>query len=85
MSANLIENLAFVDWQESKRVRLDKVPSSATVGEVLSTAVRAMELPFKSAFQAAFRGRQLNRAATLEEAGIGTDAEIRVLPEVSAG
>ncbi len=85
MSANMIDTLTFVDWQQSKRVELENVPRSATVGETLSAAVRAMELPFKSAFQAAFRGRQLNRAETLDEAGLDSGHEVRVVPEVSAG
>ena len=89
MSASLavptIDQLAFVDWNESKRVTLEKVARGATIGEVLTTAVRSMGLPLRSAFQLELRGRHLNRSETLDELGIETNDTLRVVPEVSAG
>ncbi len=85
MASPLIDNLAVVDWADTKRVRLDKVSPAATIGEVLTTAIRAMELPLRSAFQAELRGRQLNRSDTLEELGVRSDDTLRVVPDVSAG
>ena len=79
-------DLRFTDWRNTKEVLLDSVPRSATVREVLAMAVRAMELPLRNAFRAAFQGRALNGTETLDDVGVtGTDEELTVLPEVSAG
>ncbi len=79
-------NLTFRDWRRSKEVHLDQVPRSATVREVLGEAVRAMELPVRKAFRAAFRGRQLNDTETLADVGVTSEDEaMTVLPSVSAG
>ena len=55
-------NLVFTDWRNSTEAHLDGVPRNATIGEVLAEAVRVMQLPFRSAFQAVFRDRQLNNS-----------------------
>ncbi len=78
-------NLVFTDWNSRKEAHLHKVSRNATVGEVLGEVVRAMELPFQSAFQAVFRGRALNNSETLEELGIESDEKLEVVPQVSAG
>ena len=52
---------------------------------LVTTAVRSMGLPLRSAFQLELRGRHLNRSETLDELGIETDDTLRVVPEVSAG
>jgi hypothetical protein len=82
---DLIKTLAFIDWQETKRVQLRDVPRSTTLGEALGVAARAMGLPSQGALHGALNGRQLSRAATLQEVEISEGDEIRVLPEVSAG
>ncbi len=78
-------NLVAKDWEDSRRVHLDSVPRSATVGEVVGESVRALQLPFSSFFQAVLRGRELNHSDTLDEIGIESDDEIELVPEVSAG
>ncbi len=78
-------NLVFTDWNSRKEAHLHEVSRNATVGEVLGEVVRAMELPFKSAFQAVFRGTALNNSDTLEGLGIESDEKLEVVPQVSAG
>jgi len=78
-------NLVLRDWEGARRTHLESVPRSATIGEIVSEAVRSMGLPFQSFYQALFRGRELPSADTLEELGIESDAEIELLPEVTAG
>ncbi len=88
-SSDLID-LAITDWEyedgkKGTKVDLDGVSRSMTIGEVLGEAVRAMGLPFATAFQAVFRGRQLSNVQTLEEIGIQSGERLEVVPEVSAG
>jgi hypothetical protein len=75
------------DFDGTRRVDLDSVPRSATVGEVVQECVRALQLPFESFYHALFRGRELPHADTLAEVGLrgGEEAELELVPEVSAG
>ena len=72
-------------WEGTRRAHLDAVPRDATVGEAVSEAVRVMQLPIKSFFQALVKGREVNHGDTLEEIGIESDDEIQLVPDVSAG
>lgn len=78
-------DLTVSDWEGTRRARLARVSRSATVGEVVSEAVRSMGLPLQSAYQALFRGRELPSGDTLDELGVTSDGEIELLPQVSAG
>ena len=75
------------DFDGTRRVALDSVPRSATVGEVVVECVRALQLPFQNFYHALFRGRELPHADTLAEAGLrsGEEALIELVAEVSAG
>ncbi len=78
-------NLAFTDWNGTRRAELEGVHENATVGETLAEAVRALGLPLRTFYHAYLGGRQLSQAETLREAGIRTDDDLRIAPEVSAG
>ena len=78
-------NLRVTNWEGTRRAHLDEVPRDATVGEAVSEAVRAMQLPVTSFFQALVRGREVNHGDTLDEIGIESDDEIQLFPEVTAG
>ncbi len=73
------------DWEGARRVHMDDVARNSTVGQVVGESVRALQLPFSDFYQAVFRGRQLNHGDTIEEAGLDSDSEIELVPEVSAG
>jgi len=83
-SPDLID-VVLSDWEGARRARLEAVPRSATVGEIVSEAVRSLGLPFQSFYQALFRGRELRSGDTLAELGIESDSEIELMPEVTAG
>jgi len=78
-------NLRVTNWEGTQRAHLEAVPGDATVGETVSEAVRAMQLPVNSFFQALLRGREVNHGDTLEEIGIESDDEIQLFPDVTAG
>lgn len=78
-------NLVATDWEGSRRAHLDSVPRTATVGEIVTESVRALQLPFKDFYTAVFKGRELAHTDTLEEAGIESHDELELVPEVSAG
>ncbi len=78
-------SLVASDFEGSRKAFLEDVPSTATVGEVVSEASRLLQLPFKNWYQAVFRGRELNHGETIGESGLSTDDEIELVPEVSAG
>jgi hypothetical protein len=78
-------DLVASDWDGSSRARLESVPRDATVGQVVGEAVRAMQLPGRTFFQALFRGREISHEETLDEAGIATGDELELMPRVSAG
>ena len=73
------------DWEGARKVHLDDVARSTTVGQVVGESVGALKLPFSDFYQAVFRGRELNHSDTLDEAGLDSDSEIELVPEVSAG
>ncbi len=73
------------DWEGVRKVHLDDVVRTTTVGQVVGESVRALQLPFSDFYQAVFRGRELNHSDTLDEAGLDSDSEIELVPEVSAG
>ena len=78
-------DLRTTDFEGNREALLERVPSTATVGEVVSEGAQAMQLPFTSFFQAVLRGRELNHSDTLDEAGVREDDQIELVPEVSAG
>jgi hypothetical protein len=78
-------NITFTDWEGVRQVHLDEVTRSATVAELLDEARRVMDLPIDTSYQAVLEGRQLNRMDTLEEAGVDSDVEMEIVPEVHAG
>lgn len=78
-------NLVATDWEGARKAHLDGVPRTATVGEVVSESVRALNLPFQDLYSAVFRGRELDSTDTLEEAGVESDDRLELVPEVSAG
>jgi phosphoribosylaminoimidazole-succinocarboxamide synthase len=78
-------NITARDWEGARKVHMDDVARSTTVGQVVGESVRALQLPFSDFYQAVFRGRELNHSDTLDEAGLDSDSEIELVPEVSAG
>ncbi|MCP5040854.1 MAG: hypothetical protein GY944_07470 [bacterium] len=78
-------NLTARDWEGTRQVHLDEVARTATVGELVGQSVQALQLPLRDLYQAVFRGRELNHGDTLEEAGLDSESEIELVPEVSAG
>ncbi len=78
-------NITARDWEGTRKVHLDDVARDTTVGQVVGESVRALKLPFRDFYQAVFRGRELNHSDTIDEAGLDSDAEIELVPEVSAG
>lgn len=84
-SAAELVNLTLCDWEGARKAHLEQVPRAATVGQVVSEAVSHLGLPLQHLYQAVFRGQELDAGKTLEDLGIGTDSEIELVPEVSAG
>ena len=84
-SAHDFVNITARDWEGARRVHLDDVARTTTVGQVVGESIRALQLPFRDFYQAVFRGRELNHSDTIDEAGLDSDAEIELVPEVSAG
>jgi hypothetical protein len=78
-------NVTFTDWEGMRRVSLEDVARNATVAELLDEVRRAMDLPNDTSYQALLDGRELNQMETLEEAGIVSEAEMEIIPEVHAG
>jgi hypothetical protein len=77
--------VTFIDWDRSRKVQLEKVPRSSTVGQVASEAVSHLGLPLQHLYQTMFRGKELDPGQTLDELGIETDVEFDLVPIVSAG
>jgi hypothetical protein len=73
------------DWQNSRRVVLKEVSSSATVGQAVAEAVRVLQLPFATAYKALYDGRELPHGDTIGEAGIRPGQGVDLVPEISAG
>jgi hypothetical protein len=78
-------DLVLSDWEGGRKAHLEGVPRSATVGEVVAEAVRALGLPIQSFYHALFRGRELPHSETLDEAGLEGESELELSPQVSAG
>ena len=78
-------DVTLCDWEGARKAHLKRVPSTSTVGQVVSEAVSHLGLPLQHLYQALVRGREVDAGDTLGELGIGTDAEIELVPEVSAG
>ncbi len=87
MEASEFVSIRAQDFDGTRRVALDSVPRNATVGEVVQACVGALQLPFEKFYHALFRGRELPHADTLAEVGLrgGEEAELELVPEVSAG
>ncbi len=88
MDAVSVENFVSIiarDWEGARKVHLDNVARTTTVGQVVGESVQALQLPFREFYQAVFRGRELNHSDTLAEAGLDSASEIELVPEVSAG
>lgn len=84
--ASNISSLSVVDWNRSRRVSFEgEIESDSLVSEVVAEAIHKLNLPTNVPYSAVHDGRKLNSGATLAEAELGTDAEIMVTPEVSAG
>lgn len=73
------------DWDHSRQALLSDVMRDATIAEVVDEARRAMDLPIDTSYQALLDGHELNHMETLTEAGIETDAELEIVPDVQAG
>ncbi|MFQ5667696.1 MAG: hypothetical protein ACE5I7_14885 [Candidatus Binatia bacterium] len=78
-------NVRCTDWEGLRHADLDDVVRDATVGEIVDEARRTMGLPMDTSYQAVLDGRQLNHMETLEEAGIDSDVEMEIVPDVHAG
>lgn len=78
-------DLVASDWEGQRQVHLDGVTGDRTVGEVVAESARLLELPFANFYQAVLDGRELNHGDTLDEAGVGSQSRVELVPEVSAG
>jgi len=85
-SKGSLSALSVVDWNHQKRVQFeDGIETDSLVSEVVAEAVHRLELPRNVPYSAVVGGRKLNKSDSLAEAGLKTDDEIEVCPEVSAG
>ena len=84
-TANDLVTIHARDWEGARKVHLEDVARTTTVGQLVGESVRALQLPFRDFYQAVFRGRELNHSDTIEEAGLDNESEIELVPEVSAG
>jgi len=78
-------DLSLVDWEDVRRAHLERVSLRTTVGQTVSEAVDALQLPAQGFYQALLRGRTLDPSDSLEEAGIASNEVIQLVPRVSAG
>jgi len=78
-------NVTVRDWEGTRRVDLEDVPRNATFAELVDEARRQMGLRVDTEYQAVREGMKLNHMQTLEEAGIDSDTDLEIHPEVSAG
>jgi hypothetical protein len=78
-------DLTVHDWQNSRSAVLKEVSRSATVGQAVSEAVRALQLPFATTYKALYDGRELPHGDTIGEAGIRPGEGVDLVPEISAG
>ena len=76
--------LSFNDWDKTKSVRL-AFPSEASVAEAIEEAREQLALPGDVFYQALQGDRQLDGLSTLRDAGLRSDEEIDLMPDVKAG
>lgn len=78
-------SIQVTDWAQRRRAHLEDVPRNATVREILTETQRLMDLSLESSYQLLCGDRALNQMETLAEAGIATDVEMEIVPDVEAG
>jgi len=78
-------SIRVTDWRQLRSAHLKDVPRNATVREIMTEVQRLMELSLDSSYQLLSGDRALNQMDTLAEAGIASDAEIEIVPDVEAG
>lgn len=78
-------DLTVTDWRGGHRTRLQLVPSTATLAEVVGDGLRLLGLPPRTFYNAVVAGRELSSGDTLEEAGVQNGAEISLVPVLIAG
>jgi hypothetical protein len=78
-------NIKIHDWEGTRCVELEGVPRNATFAELVDEARRQLGLSIDTEFQAVRDGFKVNHMQTLEEAGIDSDTDLEIHPEVSAG
>ena len=81
-----ISSLSVVDWNRTRRVSFEgQVESDSLVSEIVTEAIHKLNLPSNVPYSAVHEGRKLNAGATLAEAELGSEPEVVITPEVSAG
>ena len=76
--------VSFSDWDHTRSVSLD-LPGEASIAEAIDEASRELDLPRDVAYQALHRDRQLPGLSTLRDAGLESDSQIELMPDVKAG
>jgi hypothetical protein len=61
------------------------LPADVSVAEAVDEAKNELDLSPNASFQALFRDRQLDGLETLRDAGLESDAEVDLMPDVKAG
>jgi len=75
-----------VDWNGSRRIALDDLPTDMTAGEIIDNDIRdAFALAGGATYHLLYNGEKLNRGQTLAELGVEDHSELEVAAEVSAG
>lgn len=77
--------LEVTDWNASRRAELPEVPDDLEVSNLIDEVREALNLPRDTPYSLIHDGQKLNRADTLQEAGVRTGEELTIAPEVSAG
>ncbi|GEM_PF-4218895 len=80
-----ITRVRAVDWTGQKKIVVNGnlIRTETTVGELAEHIRERMSLP-RGGYAVYHRNEKLNRAATLDEAGVEQDAELELSPEVKA-
>ena len=78
-------SIRVTDWRQLRHAHLEDVPRNATVREIMTEVQRLMELSLDSSYQLLSGDRALNQMDTLAEAGIASDADFEIVPDVEAG
>jgi len=74
----------FHDWDRSRMATIE-IPTDVSVAEAVEEARIELDLPSDVAYYALHRDRQLPGLSTLRDAGIETDADVDLMPDVRAG